>query len=419
MSLPRPGAGRGLDAEPGHRPAQRCGVGVGLEVDAAVLQDGFAQGEAAPGRREVDLVRRRGQLEAAEDLLGHVGHHLLHQPHDVLVVGVGLVGLQHGELRVVLGGDALVAEDAADLVDALEAADDEALEVELGGHAQEEGAVQGVVVGDEGLGGGPAGRWLEHRRLDLQEAALVQEAADGGDDAAAELEDVAHLGVGDEVQVALAVAHLDVLEAVPLLGRRPQGLSEDGVATGLDGGLAGAGAEEGAGHAHEVAQVDEIDEGVVVVVAQDVLAEVGLYLAGAVAQVDEGALAHDPHGSHPAGHADLLAGGGGLLLLAGEEVGRLLGGVGALAAGGIGVAATGAQALQLGPSLLDELFAPIAQRLLGFPSLTRDILHRHAELSFRAKRGIWWRGGEPSLAQVSPLRVHRSPQYRGYPTGSS
>ena len=86
-----------------------------------------------------------------------------------------------------LGGDALVAEDAADLVDALEAADDEALEVELGGDAQVEVAVQGVVVGDEGPGGGAAGRRQEDRRLHLQEAAPVHEAADGGDDAAAEV----------------------------------------------------------------------------------------------------------------------------------------------------------------------------------------------------------------------------------------
>ena len=42
--------------------------------------------------------------------------------HHVVVVRVGLVELQHGELGIVLGGDALVAEVAVDLVDAVEAA---------------------------------------------------------------------------------------------------------------------------------------------------------------------------------------------------------------------------------------------------------------------------------------------------------
>ena len=39
-------------------------------------------------------------------------------------------------------------------------------------------------------------------------------------------EDLAHLGVGDQVEVALAVAGLDVGQAVPLLGQRAQRLGE-------------------------------------------------------------------------------------------------------------------------------------------------------------------------------------------------
>ena len=63
---------------------------------------------------------------------------LLDPPHRVLVVRVGLVPLDHGELGRVLVGDALVAEVAAQLVDALEAADDQPLEVELGRDAEVE-----------------------------------------------------------------------------------------------------------------------------------------------------------------------------------------------------------------------------------------------------------------------------------------
>ena len=117
------------------------------------------------------------------------GDHLFDHARDVVVVGVGLVGLEHGELGVVLPGDALVAEDAADLVDAVVAADDEPLEVQLQRDAQEEVLVEGAVVRDEGRGGGAAGLRLQHRRLDLDEAAVVEEAADGGDDGGARAED--------------------------------------------------------------------------------------------------------------------------------------------------------------------------------------------------------------------------------------
>jgi hypothetical protein len=56
------------------------------------------------------------------------------------------VELARGELGVVREVDALVAELAAHLVDAVEAADDELLEVELGRDAHEEVQVQVVVV---------------------------------------------------------------------------------------------------------------------------------------------------------------------------------------------------------------------------------------------------------------------------------
>ena len=58
--------------------------------------------------------------------------------HRVAVVGVRLVPLEHRELGLVLVRDALVAEVLADLVHALESADDEPLEVELGRDAQVE-----------------------------------------------------------------------------------------------------------------------------------------------------------------------------------------------------------------------------------------------------------------------------------------
>ena len=68
-----------------------------------------------------------------------------------------------------------------ELVDLLEAAHDAALEVELGGDAQVEVAVERVVVRDERPGRRAAVDRLQRRRLDLDEAALVEEAPHRGD----------------------------------------------------------------------------------------------------------------------------------------------------------------------------------------------------------------------------------------------
>ena len=90
------------------------------------------------------------------------------------VVGVRLVELEHRELGVPAVADALVAEAATDLEHPLHAADDEPLQVQLGRDAQVEVHVEGVVVGDERLRQRAARDRVQQRRLDLDEAAVLE-----------------------------------------------------------------------------------------------------------------------------------------------------------------------------------------------------------------------------------------------------
>ena len=94
--------------------------------------------------------------------------------HQALVVGVGLIKLEHGELGVVPRRDALIAEVAVDLVHALQAADDQALQVQLRRDAQVQIDVERVVMRDEGPRRGAAVQRLHHGRFDFDEAALLQ-----------------------------------------------------------------------------------------------------------------------------------------------------------------------------------------------------------------------------------------------------
>src|SRR5579871_5381056 len=134
------------------------------------------------------------------DLAGYVDDELFGEAHEVVVVGIGLVELEHGELGVVAGADALVAEVAVDLVDAVEASDDEALEVELGSDAEEEVDVELIVVGGEGAGCGSSGDLLHHGGFDFEVTSAVEEGADGAEDGGSLDEDfanVAGFGLGD------------------------------------------------------------------------------------------------------------------------------------------------------------------------------------------------------------------------------
>src|SRR3954451_18851396 len=99
---------------------------------------------------------------------------------DVVVVGVRLVPLEHRELGLVLARKALVAEVLVDLVDALEAADYQPLQIQLVGDTQIEVLVELVVVRDERTGERAAVQTLQDRGLDFEEAAAVKPVAYAG-----------------------------------------------------------------------------------------------------------------------------------------------------------------------------------------------------------------------------------------------
>ena len=136
-------------------------------IDAGVLGQQLGVGPPGPGGREVDGRLAPGTLISAAEGLDRPADQGLGQVHHRVVVAVGLVGLQHGELGVVPRADALVAVDPADLEDPLHAADQQPLQVQLGGDPQEQVDVERVVMGDERPGRRAAGDRLHRGRLDL------------------------------------------------------------------------------------------------------------------------------------------------------------------------------------------------------------------------------------------------------------
>ena len=145
-----------------HLRRQGIALAEAQDVDAGPVEDRARERLATPRRREVDVA-------VVADLRGDERDELLAAGRDVLVVRVRLVPLEHRELRVVLVREALVAEILAELVHPLEPADDQPLEVELGGDPQIQLAVERVVVGGERAGRGAAVQRLQNRGFDLDE----------------------------------------------------------------------------------------------------------------------------------------------------------------------------------------------------------------------------------------------------------
>ena len=246
--------------------------------------DRVAQRDAPPRRLEVDVTQRA-------DLVRHGANEGLEAIGHVVVIGICLVELDHRELRVVLRRQPLVAKVLAELVHALEAADDAALEVELRRDAQVQRPIQGVVVRRERARERAAVERLQDRRLDFDEAGVVEKAAHGGHGLGPRDKQLARLLVGHEVELAAAIARLDVLQPVVLLGRRAQRLREHRERLDAQRDLAALRAQRGAVDADDVAEVDLREQALVRLGAEHVGARLQLQAARAVDEVEEGHLA--------------------------------------------------------------------------------------------------------------------------------
>ena len=266
-----------------------------------------------------------------------------------------------------LARQALIAEVAVDLVDPLHAADQEPLEVELRRDAHEELHVERVVVGRKGTGRRAARRGMHHGGLDLEVVAAVEEAADGADDAGPLVEDLADLVVHHQVDVAHAVALLDIGEPLELIRERADALGEhDDLGRG-DREFARLRAHQGAADAEDVAEVEgkqAVEELLAYAAERDkdleevVVARRPLepFATGAVGELEEGGLAHLAEEPEPSRDRDR----DGPLdeLLGGHRTGfgiDLRGGVTHLEAVREGAGAGLAEGVHLGHTLLHDV----------------------------------------------------------------
>ena len=243
-------------------------------------------------------------LIRADRVAGNRREHLLGQRHQLLILAVGLIELEHRELGVVLRRDAFVPEVAVDFVDALQAADRQPLQIQLGRDAQEQLHVERVVMRYERARQRPAGDRLHHRRLDLEVAPAVQERADRGKHTTSDGEDLARVWIDDQIEIALAIPGLDVGQPVPLLGQRQEALGEELERRRPDGQLVGLGPEDAPLDADEVAEIEQLVDREVAL-RQRVLAEVDLNPFAAVGDDQEVGLAEAADGQDAAGRARL------------------------------------------------------------------------------------------------------------------
>ena len=245
--------------------------GLAFEVIAGLLLDGLKDRQTAVGGLEADDVVANLHICRSVDRDADLLEQLLGEGHHPVVVLVADIELHAGELGIVAAVHSLVAEVAANLIDALKSADDEPLQIELGGDAQIKVCVERVVVGDERAGAGSTGNLLENGRLDLRKSGLVEDTAHRAQYRGALLKGLLDAVVDHEVDVALTVAQLRVVElvvchAVLILhdGQRLEALREHRQLLCMDGDFARLCAESISAHADEVADVHQFLEHLII-----------------------------------------------------------------------------------------------------------------------------------------------------------
>ena len=242
----------------------------------------------------------------ARGVFYHVADQFLDRLHQVLVGGVRLVELDHGELGIVFRGDSLVSERSSELVDPLKPPYDEPLEVELGGYPQVQVHVQGVVMGDKRSRGGASRDGMEHGGFHLEKIPGVEKASHEAHGPRSGPENLPGPLVGYEIEVALAVPGLHVLESVPFFGKWPERLRQKEKLPDLERKLPGPGPEKGSPDSREISYVKQFAKKRERALVDGVLAYERLDPPRPVRQVEKGAFSEIPFRNDSAREAEGL-----------------------------------------------------------------------------------------------------------------
>ena len=152
-------------------------------------------------------------------------------------------------------------------------------------------------MGLKGTGGSATGVAHQNGGLYLHKALAVQELANFTDNGGALLKGVAYIRVHNQVQIALSVPGVGILQAVELLRQGQQALGEQLQLLGVNRDLTGAGLKHKAGHLEKVANVPLL-KGTEHILAHIVHPHIDLHTPGAVAEIHEVGLAHIPARHH-------------------------------------------------------------------------------------------------------------------------
>ncbi len=156
-----------------------CGI---THIDTDVLHKEVGILHTWPGFGEVDDAVAEWKGGSLAQLVDQLDHQRFCQLLHCLVVAIRLVEFHHRELRVVLGTDAFVTENAAQFIDLIEPCHQQFLERKFQGDAEEQWNIKCIVVCCKRACGSATSDVMQHRGFHFKVTFCVQELTNALED---------------------------------------------------------------------------------------------------------------------------------------------------------------------------------------------------------------------------------------------
>ena len=230
-------------------------------------------------------------LRGSQNLLGNMAVKILCQVHHSIIIRIRLIQFHQRKFRIMSRIQSLVAEYPADLIDSLQASDNQTFQIQFQRNAQLQVFVQSVKMRLKRSCRRSACVCHQHRSLDFHKALAVQIFADRADDFRTLDKSILYLRIHDQIHVSLAVTKVCVRQPVELLREDLKALAQKRQAGYMDGNLAGFRLKHRTLHTHDIADIHFLE--VFVGFLADIVARhVALNAALKVLYIAEGSFSH-------------------------------------------------------------------------------------------------------------------------------
>jgi hypothetical protein len=163
--------------------------------------------------------------------------------HHIGVIGICLIKLKHGKLGIMLSGYAFISVHTAKLIDFLQPAYDQTLQMKFQSNPHIKIHIKGIMVRNERPCTCSSGNGMQRRSLDFNVTSRIKEFPHCLEHSCALQKHPAHVRINYKVEIAVPIAKVNINQAMPLLRQGTKGFAKKSEFVYLNAYFSSSGAE--------------------------------------------------------------------------------------------------------------------------------------------------------------------------------